>query len=207
VRKLTSLFLLLAVALAPVPSSAAASVAAAREMMDAIGKQALAVIKSEGSKKQKQTKLEKIFSGNVDIEWVGRFVLGLHWRTATPEQRKRYLKEYEGFLVSHYAGRFAEYTGGSYTILSAVEDEPGQFIVSMKMLSPDNQEVLVDYRLHNTGTGKLQIFDVVVEGVSLITTQRSEFASVVDGKGLDYLTAQLAKRTLEVLAPGGKPAP
>lgn len=180
----------------------AATVADARQLIDNVGKQALSAIESKGSKKEKQAKLEKLFVTNVDIAWVGRFVLGRYWRQATPEQRTRYLKEYQDFIVNNYAGRFADYTGGSYKLTGSSDDGEGQYTVSMLMISSDRQEVVVDYRVHTTEDGELKIFDVVVEGVSLINTQRSEFASLLASKDLEYLIGQLKAHAFD--APTGK---
>jgi len=178
------------------------SVGDARKFVDTIATQALNVISGKDSKEQKELKLEKLFSGSVDIPWVGRFTLGRYWREATEDQRSRYLKEYENFWVTHYAGRFAEYSGGSFTITGASQDDDGQYIVNMVMVSAeDHQDVQVEYHVHMDAANQFKIYDVVIEGVSMITTQRSEFASVVASKGLDYLIDQLASRSLEVSSP------
>lgn len=171
----------------------------AGKYMQRIGDQALAVISNKNfSKDQKQKQLEKIFSSSVDIGWVGKFVMGRHWRTATDAQKARYLKKYERFLVLHYTSRFADYAGGSFTLTGAKADENGDCTVNMSLKGdkPGDEPVLVDYRLHKSGA---RIFDVVVEGVSLITTQRSEFASVIDSHGIDYLIDKLD--SMSVTAP------
>ena len=153
------------------------------------------------SKDQKQAKLEKILGGGIDIPWVGRFTLGHTWREASEEERKRYLKEYQSFWVKHYASRFAEYTGGSYKITGTDEDD-GQYTVRMTMTgTEDNRDVAVEYKLHLDENKQLKIYDVVVENVSMIATQRAEFASVISNKGLDYLIDQLAHRSLDVNNP------
>lgn len=199
-KQFVSALFLLVVAFNALPAAAAPTAEGASAFVDGVARQALAVINNQGlGKEQKRTQLEGLFSGSVDIPWVGRFVLGRFWRDATEAQRQRYLSEYGKFITANYAGRFAEYTGGSYTIKGATDDGDGKFTVTMQMTSPDNQQVLVNYRLHNAEKGGLKIFDVVVEGVSLLTTQRSEFAQVLGSKGLDELISQLANRT----APGG----
>src|SRR5579872_4761778 len=89
----------------------------ASKYIQGLGDQALAVItnKHYGSQ-QKQKALEKIFSGSVDFPWVGRFVMGRFWREATDDQKARYLKEYQKFLILHYTSRFTEYTSGSFKV-------------------------------------------------------------------------------------------
>lgn len=206
-RKLISVLCLWAALMLPAQAAFAATLDDARSFVDHVGSQALVFIGDKSaSKEAKQKKLEGLFAGSVDIPWVGKFVLGRFWRQATPEQRERYLKEYSSFLTLHYAGRFADYSGGSYKLTDANADEEGNFTVTMKIISQEGQEVLVDYRLHETDAKQLRIYDVIVEGVSLIATQRSEFASVLGNKGLDYLIEQLANRTIAppVVAKGEK---
>jgi len=173
-----------------------------------VGDQALAVISNKAlSKDQKQAGLEKIFGDNVDFPWIGRFVMGRYWREATPDQKTRYVAEYQKFEILHYTSRFTNYTGGSVKVTSDKDDGNGEYTVSMQMQSDDanSEPVLVDYRVRkNTNKPGFKIFDVIVEGVSLLTTQRSEFTAVLNDKGIDYLIDQLAKKPPEDDASVGK---
>jgi len=169
----------------------------AGKYIQGLGDQALVVITNQHfNPNQKQKALEKIFSDNVDFPWVGRFVMGHFWRQATDEQKARYLKEYQKFLILHYTSRFTRYSSGTFKVTSAKDDGDGEFTVSMQLQSdePNSEPVLVDYRVRQEDGG-FRIFDVIVEGVSLITTQRSEFASVITNNGIDYLIDQLAAKS------------
>lgn len=172
----------------------------AKAMVDNVASQTLSIIQNSGyDKAAKQQELERLLMKQVDVKWIARFVLGKYWRQATDAQRNSYTTAYEHFLAKHYAGRFAEYSSGTYKILDAKEDGEGEYTVSMSIRGPglaDKPEgVFVDYRLHNADGG-LKVFDVIVEGVSLITTQRAEFAEVVGDKGIDHLITQLKTRSL-----------
>jgi len=180
---------------------------AAGTYVESLGSQALAAISDKKlSKEQKQVKLDKLFGDNVDFPWVGRFVMGQYWRQATDDQKKRYLKEYQKFLILHYTSRFTDYTGGSFKITGSRDDGDGEFTVSMQLIAedPQNEPILVDYRVRKNGAS-FKIFDVIVEGVSLITTQRSEFGSVIGKNGIDYLIGQLtAKSVVAAVTPATK---
>ncbi len=195
---LRSVLLTLAIAAAPVTAAHAGDSGSAGQYIQKIGDQALATI-SNGklSKAQKQSRLDVIFSGNVDIPWVGRFVMGRAWRDATEAQKARYLKEYQRFLIKHYTSRFADYTSGTFNITGTKTDGDAEYTVSMELIgnNKNDEPVLVDYRVRK-GDGGFKIFDVIVEGVSLITTQRSEFSSVINQHGIDYLINQLANRSM-----------
>lgn len=170
----------------------------ASKYVEKIGSQALATISNAGlSKSQKQSKLDKMFSDNVDIAWVGRFVMGRFWKQATDAQKAKYLREYEKFLIKHYTSRFTDYTSGSFTITGSRQDNEGEYTVGMEIVGNNKSEppVMVDYRVR-AGNGTFKIFDIIVEGVSLITTQRSEFAAVIGKHNIDYLIAQLANKSV-----------
>jgi phospholipid transport system substrate-binding protein len=171
-----------------------------------LGKQTLKVMASEGlNKTQKQVELERIFSSNVDMAWVARFVMGQYWRQATDQQKAEYLKKYDQFLVSHYAANFTDYTSGSFHVTGVKDDGNDESTVSMEIASaegPNGDPILVDYRVRKTGGG-FKIFDVIVEGVSLITTQRSEFGAVIQRNGIDYLIENLSSISQHSL-PSGK---
>ena len=180
------------------PDAVAAGTDEAGNYVEKLGTQAVNVISNKKlSKAQKQTALEKIFAENVDIPWVGRFVMGRFWRTATDDQKKRYLKEYQSFILTHYASRFAEYSSGTFTVTGKKEDGDNEYTVSMAMKAADDkaEPVLVDYRVRKDGAG-FKVFDVIVEGVSMITTQRSEFGAVLSDKGIDPLITLLANKSL-----------
>lgn len=192
-------FVSLAVALAGlwlITPAQAASTDDASKFVQNLGDQALSIITNKSfSKDKKQAGLEKIFTANVDFHWIGRFVMGRFWRQATDAQKTRYLKEYQRFLTLHYTARFADYSNGSFKVVSTKDDGDGDFTVAMQLQSDEknSEPVLVDYRIRRSGGG-FKIFDVIVEGVSLIATQRSEFASVITNNGIDYLIDQLATR-------------
>lgn len=179
-----------------VTTAAHASPQEASKFVQSVGDEAFAIIKDKSlTKDTKQKKLERVFAKSVDIPWVGKFVLGRYWKQATEQQRKLYVDEYRDFIITHYTSRFAKYSGGDFKITGSKPDGSGQYVVSMEITPPkEDQPILVDYRVHPTAGG-MQIFDVIVEGVSMITTQRSEFNSVLANKGIDGLIGQLAKKT------------
>lgn len=189
--------LLVVLALSATPA-AADDVAnnAASQFVESIGNEALSIIRDKSlNKNQKQQKLEGVFSRSVDVDWVGKFVMGRYWRQADDAQKKRYLNEYRDFLVKHYTLRFADYSDGSFKITSNRSEGDGKYSVTMEITSPsEDAPVIVDYRVHQQGKA-LQVYDIVVEGVSLITTQRSEFNGVLTQKGIDGLIDQLSSRT------------
>jgi phospholipid transport system substrate-binding protein len=168
---------------------------------DELGHKALAVISdSKLSKQAKLSKLETLFQQNVDIDWIGKFVLGRFWRGATESQKQQYLVNYKKFLIRHYTSNLTEFTNADFQVTKVTPEDQGApanqggFVVSMRIKRPEAEDTLVDYTVRKADGG-FKVYDIIVEGVSMITTQRSEFASVASQQGVDYLIAQLERRS------------
>jgi phospholipid transport system substrate-binding protein len=165
---------------------------------DTIAQRALAVLSAKSSDATKQKELEALFVKIVDTDWIARFVLGTNWRRMEASQQKEYLDTYRRFLVKHYVSNFREFTVG--TSFKVVKSRPigsgrDQFLVGMQVLRPKTpQPVSIDYRLKQENK-EFRVIDIVVEGVSLLATQRSEFASVIQRDGLERLLQLLKKKS------------
>lgn len=182
-------------------ATAATSAEEAKAFTSKIGEKVLSVMNDDTqSNPQKLAQLEALFVDVVDVDWVGRFVLGRHWRSATEAQKTAYLPAYRDFLIKHYTSRFTEYSGETFTIEQAEMRREGEFRVRMNIQRPRGQEpVIVDYMLREKDD-EFKVFDIVVEGVSLINTQRSEFTSAVERQGLDSLIDALQRKTASLAA-------
>jgi len=169
----------------------------ARQFVDSLGKRVLGVMNnSGGNEDQKQKQLQQMFTENVDIPWMGQFVLGHAWQQATPEQREHYLKAYQAYLLAHYTTNFADYTGAKYTITDVKPEASGQFTVNMQIKTPQQtQDTAAGYRLRTDNNGQFKIVDIIIEGVSLITTERAEFTAVTQKGGMDALISDLENKT------------
>ena len=141
-----------------------------------------------------KSKLEALFNKEVDVDWVSKFVMGRSWRDLTPAQQTQYQKIYRQFLIEHYTSNFVEYTKGTtFKVTRAVAMPRDEQQVGMDIVRPGQAPVKAEYRIRGTGAD-LKIVDIAVEGVSLTTTQRQEFASVMQRYGFDYLIQQLQAR-------------
>lgn len=167
----------------------------AKVFVESIAQEAFDILKlNKGNKKTQTKKLEKMIRTNVDIPWIGQFVMGRFWRQASDKQKADYLKNYEDFIATTYASRFTEYKGDGFVVTNARSDAENKFTVKMS-IKTDNEAMLVDYKVRKNDSGKFKIYDLNVEGVSLITTQRSEFSSILQNKGINYLISELGNKT------------
>ncbi len=167
----------------------------AKQFVDAVAGQVMNVLKTDAPASDKQARLQSIFTGKVDTNFVGRFVLGPNWRAATPAQQQAYISAYGPFIIHNYSAKLTHYSGQSYTLKDARTDADGSYLVTMTISGGNSGDATVDYRLRAGGAGGYQLTDIIVEGVSLLATQRSEFNSIEQSKGLDYLITQLKAKS------------
>ncbi|BES86587.1 phospholipid-binding protein MlaC [Pectobacterium araliae] len=138
----------------------------------------------------------------VQVKYAGALVLGRYYKDATPAQRDAYFKAFEAYLEQAYGQALALYHGQTYQIVSG-QPLGNADIVSIRVTIVDNggrPPVRLDFQWRkNSKTGNWQAFDMIAEGVSMITTKQNEWAAVLRQKGVDGLTQQLessAKQTI-----------
>jgi len=143
--------------------------------------------------------LVPVLASRTDIALIGRLVLGRHWRTAAPEERAAYQALFRGFMLRSLAGRLRPHAGAnlgtddSFTVLGARPVGRGDVIVATEVTPPGRPPLHIDWRLRETA-GRYVIIDLVVEGVSLLVTQRQEFSAVIERGGLQGLLDELRAR-------------
>lgn len=129
-----------------------------------------------------------------DFIRMSKWVLGKHWRDASPEQRKRFTEEFRTMLVRTYASSMMKYVDDRITYQPAQTDSGGaEAVVHSSIERPGGQPVAVSYRLYRE-QGDWKIFDVTVEDISLVINYRSSFSSEISTKGMESLIQQLAQK-------------
>lgn len=194
---LTTLSLLLATtSMTPLPSAAATD---AVDFMRELWKRAIEVLSDKVSPAERQARFRELFQADFDGPGIARFVLGRYWRSASDEEQQEFLKLFQEYIVLVYSARLSGFGGEVFKIRGSRPDEDG-VIVSTDIISPGGTAPLkVDWRLV-TDSGRYKISDVVVEGVSMLVTQRSEFASVIQrhGGGVRGLLTLMREKTVSV---------
>jgi phospholipid transport system substrate-binding protein len=155
------------------------------------GDKLVAVVNGPGSASAKRAEMTQIINVDVDVEGIGRFCLGRHWRQATPEQRKQYLALFHEVLVTNITAKLGEYKGVTFTMgHSRPQDE--EAVVSTTVVRPNNAPAAVDWIIANPSTDP-KIIDVVAEGTSLRLTQRQDYASYLsrNNGNIDALIAAM----------------
>jgi phospholipid transport system substrate-binding protein len=136
------------------------------------------------SEEEREALFRELLNETFDIERIGRFVVGRYWRQADAADQKDFLDAFEDAIVQRFLPLFSQYKGEQLVIGKAAPDSknPKFTVVSSTYIDAQGREVKADWRLHERG-GKYKVFDVVVEGVSMAITLRSEYASVIKQQG------------------------
>jgi phospholipid transport system substrate-binding protein len=174
-------FFLFILALAPFAAKAD-NMDGAGKFIQGIGDKALATLADKSIPPEKAaTIFEGILQNSFDLNLLGKFALGSNaWREATPQQKQEYLKLFEKLAVKIYSDRFKLYSGEGFKVISAKAEDDRDSYVTSEIIRPDASAppTQVDWRVRNKG-GRYQVIDVIVEGVSMSVTQRSEFSAVI----------------------------
>jgi phospholipid transport system substrate-binding protein len=184
VRGTVLAFLLVAVGATTMPLSAAMaqSAADARALVQNLADKGLKVLGDKSiTKAKREAEFATLFNQNFHVHTIGVFVLGRHWRRATPEQRKAYLTVFEKLIVKTYSQRLSQYAGEDFRIRGASVDR-GVYSVDSVVLREGREPIPLRWLLRKSRSG-LRIVDVVIENLSMAQTQRDDFASILRRRG------------------------
>lgn len=180
------------------PASAVAETP--EQFVGALGEEAIRVLGNAAlTQEQRTAEFRRLLDRGFNMPLIGQLVLGRHWRTATEEQRAEYLKLFEDFIVSTYAVRLGQYNGETFKIAGGrpAPDSTGDTLVTTEIVRPNGPPVRVDWRVRKSGDN-LKVVDVIAEGISMLITQRDEFAAVIQNSGgkVEALLDRLRRRQI-----------
>ena len=189
---------LLAILLLPLawrPVDAAPSAESARALIEEVSAEVLTILSDQSrGNRQKFDDLVVLLEQPIDLDLVARLILGRYWRTTDDGQRQQYLQLFREYALANLASKLHLYRGQSFEVTGAKVVSDQDALVTSRILSDGQPPLQVDWRLRQRSDGGLVTIDLIVEGVSLIVTLRSEFASVIERQGFDGLLAELRTR-------------
>ena len=179
-RSLIILALLIgSTSLAAAPNAIAAD---ANVFMSELWTRAVEVLDKKAPLTERLTRFRQLFQADFDGPGIARFVLGRYWRTASEQEQQEYMKLFEDYVIFVYGTRLSHFNGETFKVRGSRTDESGT-VVSTDIISPSGEPpIKVDWRLV-ADRGGFKINDVIIEGISMMVTQRSEFASIIQRHG------------------------
>ena len=143
--------------------------------------------------------VSRVIVEHIAVDKIAKLVLAQHWRNASLDQRIRFTDEFEKILIRTYASALFDYTGHeemSFQPLQLTGDERTA-VVRTDVKLPGVQAFPVNYKFLRLESGEWKIFDVTIEGISLVTIFQFSYARVIQTEGLDSLISQLEQKTAE----------
>ena len=141
------------------------------------------------------TLVQDILFPHFDFERMAKLALGRSWRDASAEQQAQFVEEFRLLLVRTYATAMLEYTNEEIRFLPFRDDlKKGRVDVPMEVVQPNGPSVPMALSLYKNKNDEWKVYDVKIEGISLVTNYRSSFNRDIRTSGMDALIENLAKR-------------
>jgi phospholipid transport system substrate-binding protein len=169
------------------------------ELVKKVTSDVMAAIKTDkelaaGDKQKAQKLAEEKILPHVDFLEATRLAVGRAWRDANPEQRKKLVEEFRSMLVRTYSNALEGYQGQEMKVLpSRNKPSDTEATVRNQFTRAGGKPVPIEYQMRKTDGG-WKIYDISVEGISLVLTYRSEFDQVVKQEGIDGLIKRLSQK-------------
>lgn len=168
-------------ALLPVPALAVTDATATTLVNNLVA----AIQKSVNSGKTGQplyTDFERIFATYADVPTIARFALGPAARTASKAEMSAYTNAFVTYIAKKYGQRFQEFIGGSVTVKGTYPDKNGIVVVQSVANLKNQSPFAVDFHVSDK-SGSARVFNLIIEGVNMLTTERTEVGAMLDQAG------------------------
>lgn len=144
---------------------------------------------------EKQEELSVLFNRTVDTNWIGKFVLGRFWNGATAQEHKEYLALYRQYLTKIYVSKFNgdDLSDFELHLVSMNRMRSGGITTKTIIKRPAQQDVHVDYAMIEVGD-ECRVRDIVIENISLLSSQRSEFQALAGRSGIAGVIEAIKKQ-------------
>ena len=180
---------------------AEADEAAVKTYLNNVANQVIHVVdKSDKPNRWKTEKLMDILEDNFDITWMSKFALASNFRNLDNDLRNQYTKQYKKYLLYSYLPKLMLYSNETFKILHVTKTGKANYVVDTKVIRKDGKPpIRINYQVKDDkdNSGNYKVVDIVVEGVSAILSERSEFSSIVQNSGVAGLIKLLAEKNVQ----------
>ncbi len=170
--------------------------------MEATARQLFAALDQNRAAIRKEPKkalplVDSILLPRFDTEYAAQLVLAQNWRTASAEQRQRFVAAMVQMLMKTYGGALADFSADKFKILPYRGDaNPDLATVRTEVTRSSGVVVPVDYKLRHTAAG-WKAFDVIIEGISYVKNYRTDLGTEISQRGLDAVITRLEKEVAQ----------
>lgn len=144
--------------------------------------------------------LKKSISTIFDYSEMAKRSLGKHWNARSAAEKKQFSELFATLLENSYASKIESYNNEKIVYIKEYMDDDEHAVVKSKVVTAARDEFTLDYHLFKQ-EGKWMVYDVVIEGVSLVSNYRSQFNKIITANGYDKLVKKLQSKNEELKAP------
>jgi phospholipid transport system substrate-binding protein len=157
------------------------------KFIQGLANDAIAVLRDrQGSLDEREKRFRAVLKDNFAMAKIGRFAVGTFWRQMSAYQQQQYQQLFEKWILMTYSIRFGGYSGETLNVLKTIKAGKTDVFVRTKINSSSGRALQVDWRVRNI-KDHYKIIDVMIEGVSMLVTQKAEFNAVLRQRGIDGL--------------------
>jgi phospholipid transport system substrate-binding protein len=144
--------------------------------------------------RQRKDEILAVVDHYFSFDEMAKSALGHPWKEQTPQKRREFTQLFKQLLFNTYVERLQNYTGSNEKVSYDSQEVNGSYaLVKTHILYQGDKKVSIDYRLHQSD-GKWKVYDVVVEGISLVVNYRSQFSSILANESFDSLLQRLREK-------------
>ena len=152
-------------------------------------------LKKPENRELRTKKIREIVNKRFDFEEMAKRSLALNWGKRTPEERKEFVTLFSDLLENTYVKKIERYENEKIVYLD--EKITGQYaVVKTKIVKAQEAEIPVEYRIFKEA-GKWEVYDIIVEGVSLVNNYRSQFSQIIRSSSYEELVKKLRNKTIK----------
>jgi len=156
-------------------------------------------LKKPSNEQKRRQELKTAIGRIFDYREMAKRSMGIHWRSLTPAQKNDFVGLFSTLLEKSYSGKIESYN--QEKIVYDRENVEGSYAeVDSRVITPKRDEYSLDYRLLKEGN-KWMIYDVVIEGVSLVSNYRTQFNKIINEQGYNELVKKMRTKSEEINAP------
>ena len=147
---------------------------------------ASAILTKSISREDKMNELKLIAKDTVDIRGIGLYTLGSFRKNLSENEKNEYLDLFENYFLKTFSSRLSEYTNPKIEVKDKkVLNKNYTIVNSLLVGTSERPEVKIDWRIYTKNADNPLIRDLIIEGLSLVRTQKEEFASILNSNNVD----------------------
>ncbi len=184
-NNIINIFIIFILILAPLNASGT-DLNNAEEFVNKFADEAIIILSNnEINDNEKNDKFTNLVMSAIDLNLISQFVLSKTWKSATNDQKERYISAFKKYFINSYANKLDQYSGEKIIVTGS--EEAGKYIIVDSNIireGTDTLKINLKWRLLNTN-GDIKIIDLNIEGISLVIAQREEFQSFLTNNNND----------------------